>query len=217
MKRAYGLEIPETLAETVVPERCALIVYDMQVGILRQLVDASSVLQRVTRVLEAARGASMRTVFMRHLSMPKELSGVFQLRMAMAWQRTSSVDDVQPWFLRDSPAFHLSPELTPRVDEAILDKITMSAFEGTPLEIVLRDCGLSAFLIVGVATEIGIEPTVRHGADLGFIPVVVADACGAGDKEAGERALANLQHLGDAIVATTDEVCEALGRGLTPR
>ena len=86
----------------------------------------------------------------------------------------------------------------------------MSAFEGTPLEIVLRDCGLSAFIIVGVATEIGIEPTVRHGADLGFIPVVVRDACGAGDKEAGERALANLQHMGDAIIGTTHEVCEAL-------
>ena len=54
--------------------------------------------------------------------MPKELSGVFQLQMAMAWQRTSSVDGVKPWFLRDSPAFHLSPELAPRVNEVILDK-----------------------------------------------------------------------------------------------
>ena len=48
-------------------------------------------------------------------------------------------------------------------DEAILDKITMSAFEGTPLSIALRDCGLIAFAIAGVAVEIGIEPTVRHG------------------------------------------------------
>jgi len=31
---------------------------------------------------------------------------------------------------------------------------------------ILRDCGLSAFAIVGIAMEIGIEPTVRHGADL---------------------------------------------------
>ena len=83
MKRAYGLEIPETLAETVVPDRCGLIVYDMQAGILRQLPDATNILKKVTRVLEAARAVGMRTVFMRHLSMPKELSGVFQLRMAI--------------------------------------------------------------------------------------------------------------------------------------
>jgi nicotinamidase-related amidase len=51
----------------------------------------------------------------------------------------------------------------------------MSAFESTPLDIVLRDCGINAFAIVAVATEIGIEPTVRHGADLGYIPVVVTD------------------------------------------
>ena len=120
------------------------------------------------------------------------------------------MDDIQPCFLRDSPAFQLSPELAPRPDEAILDKITMSAFESTPLEIVLRDCGLNTFIVVGVATEIGVEPTGRHGADLGFIPVVISDACGAGDKEAGERALANLEHLGDAIIATTNEVCKAI-------
>jgi biuret amidohydrolase len=43
----------------------------------------------------------------------------------------------------------------------------MSAFEARPLDIALRDCGINSFIIVGVATEIGIEPTIRHGADLG--------------------------------------------------
>jgi nicotinamidase-related amidase len=48
------------------------------------------------------------------------------------------------------------------------------------LDIALRDCGVNAFIIVGIATEIGIEPTVRHGADLGYVPIIVTDACGAG-------------------------------------
>jgi nicotinamidase-related amidase len=86
----------------------------------------------------------------------------------------------------------------------------MSAFEGTPLDIVLRDCGVRAYLIAGVALEVGIEPTVRHSADLGYVPVVVRDACGAGDVAAGERSLVTLAFAGDAIVATTDEVCAAL-------
>jgi Isochorismatase family len=79
-------------------------------------------------------------------------------------------------------------------------KITFSAFEGTPLDIALRDCGINAFAICGVATEIGIEPTVRHGADLGYIPIVVTDACGAGHEEAGQRALANIEFMGDAFL-----------------
>ena len=125
---------------------------------------------------------------MRHMSLPKELAGVSQLRMAKAWQRVASVAEVRPWFLRDSPGFELAPELTPRASEAIFDKITMSAFEGTPLDIAMRDAGVTTVVIVGVATEIGIEPTVRHAVDLGYMPVLVTDACGAGNEEA-ERGL----------------------------
>jgi nicotinamidase-related amidase len=108
--------------------------------------------------------------------------GVSQFRTAMAWQRVKSADEVKPWFLRDSPGFHLIPEMNPLPNEAIFDKITMSAFEGTPLNIALRDCGIDSFGIVGIAMEIGIEPTVRHGVDLGYIPVVVTDACGFGHR-----------------------------------
>jgi nicotinamidase-related amidase len=210
VERAYGLEIPQSLEEACNPRRLALVVYDMQVGILRPLRDPAPMLANVLRVLEASRRAGVRVVFMRHLSLPKELAGVFQLKTAMAWQRAPNVDEVTPWFLRDSPGFELAPELAPRPSEAILDKITMSAFEGTPLTIALRDCGVNTFAIVGVALEIGIEPTVRHGADLGFIPIVVADACGSGDDEAGRRALESIEFIGDAFLTRTDEFCAVL-------
>ena len=92
-------------------------------------------------------------------------------------------------------------------DEAVFDKITMSAFEGTPLDIALRDCGIAAFAIVGIAMEIGIEPTVRHGADLGYIPVVIKDACGFGRADAAARSIASLEFAGDALLTTVEEVC----------
>ncbi len=130
----------------------------------------------------------------------------------MAWQRVERAEDVHPWFLRDAPGFQIVPELVPRPSEAVFDKITMSAFEGTPLDIVLRDAGVNAFAIVGVATEIGIEPTVRHGADLGYIPIVIRDACGAGHHEAGERAMATLEYIGDAMFTTADGFATTLRR-----
>jgi len=37
--------------------------------------------------------------------------GMFQFRMAMTWQRTDSPEQVNPWFLRDSPGFQIAPEL----------------------------------------------------------------------------------------------------------
>jgi biuret amidohydrolase len=200
VEKAFGLEIPESLVEACDPRKLALLVYDMQVGILRQLKEGPAVTAGVLGALEAARGAGVRVYFLRHLSLPIELAGVFQLRQAMAWQKVTRVTDVRPWFLRNAPGFELLPELAPRQSEAIFDKITFSAFEGTPLDIALRDCGINAFAICGVATEIGIEPTVRHGADLGYIPIVVTDACGAGHEEAGQRALANIEFMGDAFL-----------------
>jgi len=198
--------VPQNLKEACDPQRLALIVYDMQVGVLSQIKDGAAVTANVAQVLQAAREAGIRVLFSRHMSLPKELMGVFQLRMAMLWQHVSNVEDVRPWFLRDSPGFQLLPEVTPLPSEAVFDKITMSAFEGTPLDITLRDCGINAFLIVGVATEVGIEPTVRHGADLGYIPIIVTDACGAGHPEAGERALASLRYAGDALFTTVAEI-----------
>jgi len=212
MIRANRVEIPQSLEEACDPSRTALIVYDMQVGILRQLKDGEAVVAKVVQVLRAAREAGIRVFFTRHLSLPKELMGAFQVRMAMAWQRVGSVDQIRPWFLRDSPAFQLVPEVAPLASEAVFDKIAMSAFEGTPLDVALRDCGVSTFLVAGVAMEIGVEPTVRHGADLAYIPIVVTDACGAGHREAADRSLETLRFLGDALFTTTDEICRVLRR-----
>lgn len=214
MERAYGLEIPRTLSEAIHPSRTALLVYDMQVGILKQLPDGHSVLHQVLKVLNAARQGGVRTFFCRHLSLPKEAAGVAQLRMAMTWQRVGSVADVRPWFLRDSPGFPLAAELAPRPSEVIFDKITMSAFEGTLLDIALRDCRLNVVVIVGVATEIGIEPTVRHAADLGYVPVVVTDACGAGHQDAGTRSIEALRFAGDAILTDVATICPLLMGGV---
>ncbi len=199
MQSPYSIQVPRTLEEVCDPRRMVLLVYDMQVGIVSQLPDGHQITTRVGEVLRAAREAGFRVFFSRHMSLPKEVMGVFQLRQAMAWQRVDRVEDVEPWFPRDSPQFQIVPELAPLPSEAVSDKIAMSAFEGTFLNMALRDLGVDAFAICGIAMEVGIEPTVRHAADLGYIPVIVADACGAGDKAAGQRSLESLAFAGDSL------------------
>jgi nicotinamidase-related amidase len=41
--------------------------------------------------------------------------------------------------------------------------------------------------------EIGIEPTARHAADLGIVPVIVEDACGSGHPGAAQRSVESLE------------------------
>ena len=210
MKHSRGLAIPTTLEDACDPQRMALLVYDMQVGICSQVKTADQIIARISGLLAAARSRGMRVVFTRHLSLPKTWMGAMQYRTAMTRQRKDEPDNVAPWFLRDSPGFQIVPELTPTPEEAVFDKITMSAFEGTPLAIALRDCGIMSIAIAGIATEVGIEPTARHAADLCFIPVIIADACGAGDEAAAQRSIEPLRFAGDAIITDTEAFTDLL-------
>ena len=212
MQEFAGIKIPQSLGEIISPQNTALIVYDMQVGVVGQVKSGQEITQKVSRVLSAARAAGVRTFYTRHMSLPKELMGAFQYRTAMAWQRVDSPEKVKPMFLRNSAAFQIIPELQPLPSEGIIDKITMSAFEGTYLEIALRDCGIRSFLICGIALEIGIDPTCRQGADLGFWPVLVQDACGFGSEEAAKHSIASLRHMGDTTITDVQTACALLPR-----
>ena len=212
MNDFYGLTIPKSLEELVSPQNTALVVYDMQAGIVRQIANGREITNRVAQVLRAARSAGVPTFFTRHMSLPKPLMGAFQFRTAMAWQHVDSPEKINPVFLRDSPAFQIVPELEPHAGEAIIDKITMSAFEGTFLGIALRDCGIRSFIIVGIALEIGIDPTCRQASDLGFWPILVRDACGFGNEAAANHSIATLQHMGDTTITDVETICALLGK-----
>lgn len=212
MKQIRNLNIPVSLGDVCDPRRMALLVYDMQVGIVGQIKEGNLIVAKVHAIIKAARVAGIRIVYTRHLSLPIEWMGSAQFRMAMTWQRKENPADVSPWFLRDNPAFQIVPELAPEPADAVFDKIAMSAFEGTPLATALRDCGLSAVAIAGIAMEIGIEPTARHAADLGFVPVIIADACGAGHASAAIRSLDALKFAGDAMITDTQAFCSELAK-----
>ena len=188
----------------------ALLVYYMQIGILCQIEDGEAVTRRVREVLQAERTSHVRTVFVRHVTLPRRSMGAAQLRMWKAWQARESAAEVVSAFPPGADHVRIAPEVEPTADEAVFDKVPRSAFEGTPLDIVLRDCGVTAFAVVGVALEIGVEPTVRHAADLGYVPIVVTDACGAGDRAAGARSLETLRFAGDALLTDAAGFAEAL-------
>jgi nicotinamidase-related amidase len=191
----------------------ALLIYDMQVGICRQIPDAQAVIERAGIVLDAARRSGMRVAFTRHVSLPRKWMGMTQLRTAMAWQKRSDPDLVDSWFLRDAEATAIVPELAPRAEEAVFDKITMSAFDSTALALALRDAGVRAIAITGIAMEIGIEPTARQATDHGFAAVVVEDACGFGSQEARDRSMATLRYIGESIVTDVADFRDALAGG----
>ena len=105
--------------------------------------------EHVLKVLTSARDACVRVFFSRHVSLPKEPTGMFQFRLSMAWQRVLSPDQVYPWFLRDTPGFQIVPGLSPLPPGGVFDKLTMSDFEGTWL-----DFAFNALIIVDETYEL---------------------------------------------------------------
>lgn len=209
MEVVRGVEVADSLEDVADRARMALLVYDMQVGIAGRLPGAAPVVERAAQVLAAAREAQLRVFFVRHTSLPVDVAGAGQLRASRALQRTARYADVTATFLPGSPAHEIVPELAPLPSEGVLDKLGMSAFAGSALEFALRDCGVQAFAVVGAVLELGIAPTVRHGVDLGFLPVVVGDACFTFERDGAT--LAALARSGPVV--DTDAFCAAVLKG----
>jgi nicotinamidase-related amidase len=208
----YGLSIPARLEELCHPSKTALIVYDMQVGIVSQISEGQAVAARCQVLLNRARAGGYRIYFTRHMWLPNRLAGVGQFRRAMIWQRADDPMKTRRPFAPGSAPWQIIPELTPNEDECVIEKITMSAFEGTFLNIGLRDAKIEAFIIVGIALEVGIGPTVRQGADLNYIPIVVADACGSKTAEAKTSALAELDGTGEVFTVESEILLPLLSK-----
>ncbi|PMB49051.1 isochorismatase [Fischerella thermalis CCMEE 5201] len=196
MQTAFGLDIPMTLEDVCNPRKMALLVYDMQVGIAEQLPDSPKFIQQVKAIINVARAHQMRVFFSRHTTLPNQIAGVSQLKGAMALQRVTHASEVKPNFLPDSAAHAIVPELSPLASEVAFDKLKMSAFVGSYLDLALRDARIEAVAIVGAVLEFGIEPTMRHAADLGYVPVLIRDACYSFSEENQARSLSNLQSVG---------------------
>lgn len=61
-------------------------------------------------------------------------------------------------------------------DEIVLDRVRMSAFNGTSLDTLLRNLGITTVIITGVWTNMAVEHSARDAADHGYEVHVVADA-----------------------------------------
>lgn len=81
-------------------------------------------------------------------------------------------------FLKGSPMGAWAQGLTPAEDEIVITKQYASAFFGTSLAPALTTLGVDTLIITGVTTSGCIRATCLDSCQYGFIPIVVADACG---------------------------------------
>jgi len=81
-------------------------------------------------------------------------------------------------FLVGDPMGEWPSGLQPALDELVITKQYPSAFFDTPLDATLKDSGIDTLIITGLTTSGCIRATCVDAMSNGFIPIVVADACG---------------------------------------
>jgi ureidoacrylate peracid hydrolase len=100
--------------------------------------------------------------------------------------------------------------LDPRDDEPVLDRIRMSAFHGSALDVMLRNLAVTDVVIVGVWTNMAVEHTARDAADFGYAVTVVSDATSSINADWHRVALGYaLTNIAD--IRTAEEVAATLG------
>ncbi|MDP2759784.1 MAG: isochorismatase family cysteine hydrolase [Sideroxyarcus sp.] len=98
--------------------------------------------------------------------------------------------------------FHL--KAAPISGEACLPKHRVSAFYGTPLELLLRTYGVRRVLVAGCATDMAVQAAIRDAHDRDFLAVVVSDCCMAASDDDHNQTLRMLAKV--AAVLTLDQI-----------
>lgn len=99
--------------------------------------------------------------------------------------------------------------LEPQPGDHVVEKMRMSAWEGTALETILRAEDRDLIIDTGAWTNMSIEHTARTGADKGYIVVVPEDACATMSAD-WHRASIDYALQNVALVSSTDAVVAAL-------
>jgi hypothetical protein len=128
------------------------------------------------------------------------------------------------WKSRNPDAILLlrMPSSLPRVLMSGKDKFTawawnfLAKINDSEFEVFETFQNESGSRVASSAMEIGIDITCRHGADLGFVPIVVREACGAGHQDAADRALLTLEFLGDTVLTDLPTVRTAMNSPVNP-
>lgn len=100
----------------------------------------------------------------------------------------------------EGPGGELVETMAPRDGETCVVKPRYSAFDHTPLDLILRELGIERLLLGGMSTEGCVAQTTIAARELGFKVTVLASACATIDEQVERVALEYLETVSGAFV-----------------
>lgn len=203
----------------MIPERTAMLIIDLQYldadkdgwmgrlavdqgkpGYLRERFEfVQEILPNVKRLQDACRAVGSEVIHVRiAYRTPDGRDGR---------QRLLGGTNIQtPFVERD---YDILDEIAPLPSEIVLDKTSVSAFNSTTIDQILRNLGVERLWVTGIVTEACVELTARDAADRGYVVTLVEDCCASSTHAAHDDAV---QRIGDGGIIKIRSSHELVGQ-----
>ena len=157
-------------------QNTALLVMDMQAGIVSRLPDATDVVNNVAKAIASARDRKIPVIYVVVGFRPgaPEVS-MNNKSFAGMKERFSGID--MDSFMK------IHSDLAPVDGELTVTKRRVSAFAGSDLEVVLRAFEIQHMVLTGFSTSGVVLSTTREAADKDYRLTILADRCADADEE----------------------------------
>jgi gluconolactonase len=196
------------------PKRCALILQDLQNDVIMEggafassgapvHARQQNVIENVRRLADACRARGVLVIHVHFIVEPGAPG------MTLNAPLFEGVIDSNA-LVRGSWGAAPAPGLEPRPGDFVVEKMRMSAWEGTKLETILRSGDRNVIINTGAWTNMSVEHTARTAADKGYFVVLPEDACSTMNADWHNAAI-NYALQNVSVVTKTDSVIAALG------
>jgi biuret amidohydrolase len=204
------------------PERCALVIVDVQRFFTRTDSAFNQVFQKMAPGATDGYYQRVKTV----LPKIKELQQCFRSRhlpvmFCVFGSYLGNGQDLPCWLkdfdnlglkllghrpnpLVNDPSWQVEDAVAPLPGELVLNKTSSGPLSSTKLDQILHNLGVNSLVVCGLTTAICVAQTARETADRGFRVVVVEDACTELSEEMHQAALMSFSHVFGQVRSTQD-------------
>jgi gluconolactonase len=201
-------------ALTLDPARCVLIIQDLQNDVMieggafaetgaPEHAKEQNVVENVKALAETCRSKDIPVIHVHYIV--EEGAPGLKLNAPLF----QGVKDANA-FVRGTWGAAPADGLDPKDGDFIVEKMRMSAWEGSRLETILKATGRDMLIDTGAWTNMSIEHTARTGADKGYFMIVPEDCCSTMNAD-WHNASINFAMQNVAIVTNADAVIRAIG------
>jgi nicotinamidase-related amidase len=157
----------------------ALLIMDVQQGIVERFARDDGYLGRLATAIAAARSAGITVTY---------VTVGFRPGYPEVSERNKTFSAVAGTgrFTGSDPGVGIPAVIAPAPGEVTVTKRRVSAFTGSDLEVLLRARGTGHLVLAGIATSGVVLSTLRQAADLDYQLTVLADGCLDADPEVHE-------------------------------